>query len=37
VCAVFDWRMLASLLTALVGDELAKRYDVPKHHAASGG
>ncbi len=38
---VRGWRkrptMLASLLTALVGSELAKRYDMPKSHAASGG
>ena len=29
--------MIASLLTSILGNELAKRYDMPKHHAASGG
>ena len=29
--------MLASLLTSLIGGELAKKYAMPKHHAASGG
>lgn len=29
--------MLASLLNQLVGNELGQRYDMPKHHAASGG